>query len=451
MKLAIIGTGYVGLVTGACFADLGNTVICADNDKGKIDLLNKGGMPIYEPGLEELVKKNSRDGRLTFTVDIETAVRSSDVIFICVGTPSRDDGSADLTSIEKVSRTIAKGLNSYKLIVEKSTVPVETGEWVKRTIDTFKETGQAFDIASNPEFLREGSAIDDFMKPDRVVIGVETEEAEKMLKALYAPLNAKIVVTNIKGAEIIKHAANSFLATKISFINAVSNICDSVGTDIDAVAEGIGLDPRISRHFLKAGIGFGGACFPKDLKAFIHISESLGHTFDLLKEVDKINEAQKELAIRKIRKMLWNLQDKVIGVWGLAFKPDTDDIRSAPSIDIIKRLLSEGANVKAFDPAAMEKSKKELAGRIVYCEDVYETAREADCVVLMTEWNEFKEIDWARVKESMKQPVVFDGRNIYDPAKLRSMGFRYAGVGRGDVEFCPSESKMRRAVEQSKV
>ncbi len=447
MKLAIIGTGYVGLVTGACFADLGNTIICADNDKGKIDLLNKGGMPIYEPGLEELVKKNSRDGRLTFTVDIETAVKSSDVIFICVGTPSRDDGSADLTSIEKVSRTIAKGLNSYKLIVEKSTVPVETGEWVKRTIDTFKETGHAFDIASNPEFLREGSAIDDFMKPDRVVIGVETEEAEKMLKALYAPLNAKIVVTNIKGAEIIKHAANSFLATKISFINAVSNICDSVGTDIDAVAQGIGLDPRISRHFLKAGIGFGGACFPKDLKAFIHISESLGHTFDLLKEVDKINEAQKELAIRKIRKMLWNLQDKVIGVWGLAFKPDTDDIRSAPSIDIIKRLLAEGASIKAFDPAAMEKSKKELADRIVYCEDIYEAAREADCVVLMTEWNEFKEIDWERIRESMRQPVVFDGRNIYDPAKLRSMGFRYAGVGRGDVEGAKRNLQSNRTVE----
>ncbi|MGB3114179.1 MAG: UDP-glucose/GDP-mannose dehydrogenase family protein [Candidatus Omnitrophota bacterium] len=339
MKLTIIGTGYVGLVTGTCFAELGNDVICADNDEKKIELLSGGGMPIYEPGLEELVRKNCKQNRLRFSTDIEEAVNASEVIFICVGTPPRDDGSADLTGIERVSRAIAGCINSYKLVVEKSTVPVETGGWVERTINMFKKEGMEFDIASNPEFLREGSAVEDFMNPDRVVIGVESKKAEEILRELYKPLDTRILVTNIKGAEIIKHASNSFLATKISFINALSNICDKVGADIDEVAEGIGLDPRINTHFLKAGIGFGGSCFPKDLKAFIHISEKLGYRFDLLKEVESINDAQKEVAVKKISDMLWNLPDKVIGVWGLSFKPNTDDIRSAPSIDIIKRLL----------------------------------------------------------------------------------------------------------------
>ena len=430
MRLAIVGTGYVGLVTGTCFAELGNEVVCADNDGEKIELLNEGSVPIYEPGLEELVKKNSRNGRLSFTADIKTAIRSSDLIFICVGTPPRDDGSADLTGIEKVSRVIAENMDSYKLIVEKSTVPVETNQWVKNTIDMFGGSSNEFDIASNPEFLREGSAIEDFMNPDRVVIGVESKKAEKMLRELYEPLGAKIVVTNIKGAELIKHASNSFLAAKISFINAISNICDKVGADINAVAEGIGLDSRISKHFLRAGIGFGGSCFPKDLKAFIHISEKMGYPLNMLKEVEKINEMQKDLVISKITDMLWNLPDKVIGVWGLAFKPNTDDIRSAPAIDIIKRLISEGAKVKVFDPAAMEKTRAELGDRVVYCRDAYEAARMADCVVLMTEWNEFKEIDWQKLKSVMGQPVILDGRNIYDPEKLKDMGFRYAGIGR---------------------
>ncbi|MFC1480166.1 UDP-glucose dehydrogenase family protein [Candidatus Omnitrophota bacterium] len=430
MKLAIIGTGYVGLVTGTCFADLGIDVVCADNDKKKIELLNKGTIPIYEPGLEELVKKNCQNGRLSFTADVEAAVKDSSIIFICVGTPSRDDGSADLTSIEKVSRDIAEHIDSYKLIVEKSTVPVETGEWVKNTIETFKKTGCEFDIASNPEFLREGSAIEDFMNPDRIVIGVESKKAEEMLRELYKPLNAKVIVTNIKGAEIIKHAANSFLATKISFINAMSNICEKTGADINAVAEGIGLDSRINEHFLKAGVGFGGSCFPKDLKAFIHISEQLGYPFGLLKEVERINEMQKDLVIRKLSEMLWNLPGKTVAVWGLAFKPDTDDIRSAPSIGIIERLIAGGAKVKAFDPAAMENTKTELGEKIVYCRDAYETVKDADCVMLMTEWNEFKEVDWQRVKPLMKQPVVMDGRNIYDPDKLKKMGFRYTGIGR---------------------
>jgi UDPglucose 6-dehydrogenase len=430
MKLTIIGTGYVGLVTGTCFADLGNEVICSDNDEKKIEVLNNGGVPIYEPGLEELVKKNREKGRLSFTTDIEAAVKSSDVIFICVGTPPRDDGSADLTGIEKVSRVVAENMDSYKLIVEKSTVPVETGEWVKNTVETFKKNGSEFDVASNPEFLREGSAIEDFMEPDRVVIGVESKKAEELLKELYEPLDTKIVVTNIKGAEIIKHASNSFLATKISFINAVSNICDRVGADVHAVAEGIGMDSRINKHFLKAGIGFGGSCFPKDLKAFIHISESMGYSFDMLKEVEKINEQQKEVAVGKVAEMLWNLPEKVIGVWGLSFKPNTDDIRCAPSIDIIKKLIDAGARIKAFDPVAMENAKKELGDKIEYCRDAYEAAEGADCIILMTEWNEFKEIDLKRVKDIMNQPAMLDGRNVYDPQKLKNMGFKYAGIGR---------------------
>jgi len=430
MKLSIIGVGYVGLVTGVCFANLGIEVLCADNDEKKIDLLNNGGIPIYEPGLEELVKKCIANGRLAFTSDIKKAVKTSEVIFICVGTPPRDDGSADLSEIEKVSKVIAENMDSYKLVVEKSTVPVETGEWVKKTINTFKSKNCEFDAASNPEFLREGSAIEDFMKPDRIVIGVESKKAEKILKELYGPLDTKIVVTNIKGAEIIKHASNSFLATKISFINALSNICDKTGADINAVAEGVGLDKRINKHFLKAGVGFGGSCFPKDLKAFIHISETLGHPFDMLKEVEKINEMQKDIVVRKAIDMLWNIKDKTIAIWGLAFKPNTDDIRSSPAIDIIESLLKEGAKIKAFDPAAMEKAKNRLGEKIIYCKDVYETAEDADCIILMTEWNEFKEVNWNKIKNIMAQCAVLDGRNIYDSEKLKELGFKYMGMGR---------------------
>jgi len=430
LKLAIIGTGYVGLVTGTCLAEIGNNVICADNDSRKIEVLNDGGIPIYEPGLKELIAKNREEGRLSFSTDIGEAVRASDIVFICVGTPSSADGSADLTAIEKVSQAIAESINSYKLVVEKSTVPVETGEWVKRTIHTFKKEDTDFDVASNPEFLREGSALGDFMNPDRVVIGVESERAEKMLKELYKPLNTRIVVTNIAGAEIIKHASNSFLATKISFINALGNICEKAGADVESVAEGIGLDSRVNTHFLKAGIGFGGSCFPKDVKAFIHISEKLGCPFDLLKEVERINEIQKDIAVKKITEMLWNIPGKVIGVWGLAFKPDTDDIRSAPAIDIIKKLMREGARVKVFDPQAMEKARTELGDSVTYCSDMYEAAKDSDCVILMTEWDAFREVDWDRIKGVMKQPVVMDGRNLYDPERLKKLGFKYAGMGR---------------------
>ena len=415
MKLTIIGTGYVGLVTGTCFADLGNEVTCVDNDDKKIEALKAGHIPIYEPGLEELVKRNQADGRLTFSSDIGGSIKRSEVVFICVGTPPREDGSADLTAIENVSQEIARNMDSYKLIVEKSTVPVETGEWVKRTVDMFNKEGCDYDVASNPEFLREGSAIEDFMGPDRVVIGVESEKAEKILKELYGPLNTRIVVTNIEGAEIIKHASNSFLATKISFINAVSNICDKVGADVNAVAEGIGLDSRINRYFLNAGVGFGGSCFPKDLKAFIHISGKFGYPFDMLKEVERINERQKKIFIEKAKALLWNLKDKTIAIWGLAFKSDTDDIREAPAISIIKSLVGEGSRIKAFDPEAMDNTRKEIGDMITYSKDPYDAADGADCVMLMTEWNEFKEVDWKRVKEIVRQPAVLDGRNIYDP------------------------------------
>jgi len=430
MKIAIIGTGYVGLVTGTCFSDLGNDVICADNDEKKIEILKNGAIPIYEPGLEELVKKNREKGRLSFTSDVPAAVKDAEIIFICVGTPPKDDGSADLSAIEKVSRVIAENMHSYKLIVEKSTVPVETGEWVKSTIELFKKKNIEYDIASNPEFLREGSAIEDFIKPDRIVIGVDSKKAEMLLKDLYAPLNSKIVVTDIKGAEIIKHASNSFLATKISFINALSNICELTGADIGEVAEGIGMDHRINSHFLRAGAGFGGSCFPKDVKAFIHISENLGYSFGLLKEVEKINEAQKDLVVKKIKKMVSGLEGKTIGIWGLAFKPGTDDIRNAPSLDVIARLINEKAKIKAYDPVAAEKTRLKIGDKITYCKNVYEAAESVDCILLMTEWNEFKELDWDRIKKVVKQPCIVDGRNIYDPEKLRKLGFTYSAIGR---------------------
>lgn len=430
MKVVVVGTGYVGLVTGACFADLGNEIICVDNDENKVKILKEGGIPIYEPGLEEIVKRNSANKRLTFSSDLKSSVKEAEIVFICVGTPPKNDGSADLSGIEAVSREVAEAMDGYKLLVEKSTVPVETGEWVKKTVNTFKKKDAEFDVASNPEFLREGTAIEDFMNPDRVVIGVESERAEKLLKDLYEPLDTKIVVTNIKGAEIIKHASNSFLATKISFANALSNICDKVGADVKSVTEGIGMDSRINKYFLNAGIGFGGSCFPKDLKAFIHIADKLGYDFSMLKEVEKINDRQKDFAVKKITDMLWNLEGKTIAVWGLAFKPDTDDIREAPAIDIIKKLISLGAKVRAFDPVAMDNTKREVSEKVTYCGDIYQAAEGADIVVLMTEWNEFKEVDWEKIKSSMVHPVVLDGRNIYDPAKLKALGFKYSGIGR---------------------
>ncbi len=430
MKICIIGAGYVGLVSGACFADLGNDVICIDNDPKKIKSLKLGSIPIYEPGLAELVKRNKKEGRLSFSTNIKEGVRKCEVVFIAVGTPSRDNGEADLSFVENVAKEIAVSMPSYRLIVEKSTVPVNTGEWVEHTIKVFNKRNIKFDVASNPEFLREGSAIKDFMNPDRVVLGVKSKRAKDILAELYKPLKAPIVVTDIKSAEIIKHASNSFLATKISFINAISDICDKVGADIVEVARGIGLDRRIGKEFLNAGIGFGGSCFPKDLSAFIRIAEKIGYDFGMLKEVQRVNEYQKALLVKKIESLLWNLPKKTIGVLGLSFKPDTDDIRQAPVLDIIEQLHREGAHIKTYDPQAMEKARMVLPKEVKFCKDAYEVAKNSDCLLLATEWNEFKELDFKRVKSLMKQPILVDGRNIYDPAEMKRIGFTYVGIGR---------------------
>lgn len=430
MKICIIGAGYVGLVSGACFADLGNTVICVDNNAEKIKRLKAGAIPIYEPGLEELVKRNRKEGRLSFSTSVKESVKACEVIFIAVGTPSRDGGDADLTFVEHVSREISQAMPSYRLIVEKSTVPVNTGEWVEHTIKVFNKRGIKFDVASNPEFLREGSAIKDFMNPDRIVIGVKSKKAKDILTELYKPLKAPIVVTDIKSAEIIKHASNSFLATKISFINAISDICDKVGADIVEVARGIGLDRRIGKEFLNAGIGFGGSCFPKDLSAFIRIADKIGYDFGMLKEVQKVNDYQKALLIKKIEALVWNLPKKTIGVLGLSFKPDTDDIRQSPALDIITMLQKQGAKIKVYDPQAMGRAKLELSKDTEFCKDAYSVAKDSDCLLLATEWNEFKELDFKKIKKIMRQPILIDGRNIYDPSEMKKLGFTYIGIGR---------------------
>lgn len=429
MKIAIVGAGYVGLVSGACFAELGHQVICVDNDKDKIKALKKLKIPIYEPGLEELVKRNYRHGRLSFTADIARAVKDSLVIFIAVGTPPKENGEANLTGIEGVARSIARSMDSYRLIVEKSTVPVETGKWVKHTIEINKKKKVSFDVASNPEFLREGQAIKDFMQPDRIVVGVESRKAEELIKELYGALGVPLLITDIKSAELIKHASNSFLAMKISFINAVASVCELAGADIERVAEGMGMDKRIGRSFLNAGIGFGGFCLPKDLDAFISISEKLGYNFNLLKEVKKINESKKQDFIKKIEDSLWNIKEKTIAVLGLAFKPDTDDMRFAPSIDIIEKLQSDGARIRAFDPQATQKAKALFRG-VKFCRDAYEAAKGSDCMIIITEWSEFKELDLKKLKRLLKQPLIIDGRNIYDPHRLQELGFKYVSIGR---------------------
>jgi UDPglucose 6-dehydrogenase len=433
MNISIIGSGYVGLVSGACFSELGNKVICADNDAKKIEGLKKGIIPIYEPGLKELIAINTKNKRLKFTSSIKEAVKASQIIFIAVGTPSLRNGEADLTGIENVARNIALNMPAYRLIVEKSTVPVETGMWVKHTIETYIRSKNKFDVASNPEFLREGQAINDFMHPDRIVIGVESERARDLLVSLYKPLNTTIVVTDIKSAELIKHASNSFLATKISFINAVSRLCDKVGADIKEVSRGIGLDKRIGTPFLNAGIGYGGSCFPKDLDAFITISEKLGYNFKLLQAVKEVNQQQKEFFLNKIKNSLWMTKDKTIGILGLSFKPDTDDIRNAPSLDIINALHSEGALLKVYDPQAMKKAKEAFAGSIRFCKDPYETAKGCDCLVVLTEWDEFKGLDFSKIKKLMKRPLVVDGRNIYEPSEMKKAGFTYVSIGRRGV------------------
>lgn len=429
MKIAIIGSGYVGLVTGACFAHLRHHVVCVDNDLKKIAMLKKNKLPIYEPGLEEMISENVAAKRLSFTSSIPQAVRQSEILFICVNTPPKENGEADLSFVEAVSKEIAAHLKAYRLIVEKSTVPVQTGEWIENTIRKSRSRSSLFDVASNPEFLREGSALRDFLKPDRVVIGVSSAKAEKILRRLYEPLKAPILVTDIKSAEIIKHAANSFLATKISFINMVARICDGVGADVEKVAQGMGLDPRIGPSFLKAGIGFGGFCFPKDLFAFLRRAEKLGIGFELLKDVLAINESQKQYFVQKIENNLWNLNHKTLGILGLAFKPDTDDMRFAPSIDIIQALQREGAHIQAYDPQAAKKAKG-IFNKVKFVSGPYEAMRHADALILLTEWAEFANLDWKKVKKLLHQPIIFDGRNQLNPAEMKRLGFQYYSVGR---------------------
>jgi len=429
MRIAVIGTGYVGLTTGACLAKIGHRVICVDNDEEKIAVLNRGGMPIYEPGLREIIDESVRAGRLYFTTDITLAVRESEVCFIAVGTPPLENGEPDLTYVEDVARGIGTSMDGYRLVVEKSTVPVQTGKWIRRTIERYNRKGVPFDVASNPEFLREGSAVQDFLQPDRIVIGVESERARDLLLEIYKPINAPVIVTNLVSAELIKHAANAFLAMKISFINAVAFVCEASGADVREVANGIGMDKRIGRAFLDAGIGYGGFCFPKDLVAFIRIAEQLGYDFKLLREVERINTDARERFVKKIRQALWNLRDKEIGILGLAFKPNTDDMRFAPSIDIIRALLSEGARVRAYDPQAMGRAKSILPG-VRFCASAEEVADGADLLAILTEWDEFRHIDLRRVKELMRLPIICDGRNMFERSELEGLGFTYFGVGR---------------------
>ncbi|TBR18731.1 UDP-glucose/GDP-mannose dehydrogenase family protein [bacterium] len=428
-RIAVIGSGYVGLVTAACLAELGNQIICVDNDKKKVESLKKGIIPIYEPGLEELIIKNRKAKRLVFVSSIKEAAQKSQIIFICVGTPSRTDGSADLSAVEKVAYSIARSMKEYKIIVEKSTVPAETGEKIKKTIKMSNPHKVSFDVVSNPEFLREGQAINDAMHPDRIVLGLESKTAEETMRKLYAPLKAPMIVCNIETAEIIKHASNSFLATKISFVNAVATICERVGADIEKVAEAMGLDKRIGRAFLNAGVGYGGSCFPKDVDAFIHLSHVKGYDFELLKAVRKINDDQKKLLFKKIEEALWIIKDKTIGVLGLSFKPDTDDIRNSVAIDMVKILQHAGAKIRVYDPKAMPKAKEELIG-VKFCKDAYETARNSNCLLIMTEWDEFKKIDPVKIKRLLSQPIIIDGRNIFDSAKMSGLGFIYKSIGR---------------------
>lgn len=430
MKIAVIGAGYVGLVTAACFANLGHEVVNIDNDRRKLALLKKGKPHFYEPGLEELIRSNVREGRLSFASEIARSVAAADIVFIAVGTPPRADGGADLSAIEGVARQVASTLGDrYKLVIEKSTVPVSTGNKIRETIRRYAPKHAHFDVASNPEFLREGTAISDFMNPDRIIVGADSAKAKEVLTRLYKSIQAPLVVTDINSAEIIKHASNSFLAMKISFINAVSRVCELAGADVQMVAHGMGLDSRIGKKFLNAGIGFGGFCFPKDLAAFVHISETLGYDFRLLKAVQEINEAQVKHFLKKVEDALWNVKGKRIAVWGLAFKPDTDDMRYAPSLEIVQFLKDRGAVVVAYDPQAMVKAKDALPP-IRYAKSAYEACRGADCLLVVTEWSEFRDADLKRVKKLMRQPLVIDGRNLYEPAQMKSLGFAYQSIGR---------------------
>ena len=464
LPIAILGVGHVGLPTALGLAELGWEVTAADDDVAKVHLLESAQLPFYEPGLLELLHKHLASGKFKPSADVEGAIRSATVVFVCVGTPQRENGEADLTQVETIARAVARNLDDYKLIVEKSTVPAITAQWIKRTIERYARPDAsrpggaaslpAFDVASNPEFLQEGKAVQDFFHPDRVVIGVESERARMILDGIYRPLQCPILVTNLNAAELIKHAANAFLAAKISFINMLGDLCDAVGADVTQVATGLGLDPRIGPHFLNAGIGFGGYCLPKDLRAFIHLAEQHGVDAALLKEIEHINKRRVEIFLHKVKQALWVLRNKTIAVLGLAFKPGTDDIREAPALKIIKALLAEGANLQLFDPQAMANARSAFppeAGRLSYCDSAYEAVRGAHALLLVTEWDEFRELDLRRVRELMEVPVLVDGRNLYEPERVHAAGFEYVGMGRTpEKSRRPDLAPLRQPVREAR-
>ncbi len=431
VHIGVVGTGYVGLVVGACLAENGNFVACVDNDEQKIRRLGKGEIPIYEPGLNEMVPRNVAEERLRFTTDLAEAVRQSEVIFIAVGTPQDEDGSADLTHVLEVARGIARAMNGFKILVNKSTVPVGTSAKVREVVSGL--TSHPFAVVSNPEFLKEGTAVDDFLKPDRVVIGTDDPAVEAVMRKLYEPFvrtGKPILVMDPASAELTKYAANAMLATRISFMNEIANYCDRVGADIHQVRRGIGTDSRIGPSFLFPGVGYGGSCFPKDVKALIRMGHEAKQTLHVVEAVERTNEAQKSILVRRVEKHLGGLAGKTVAVWGLAFKPRTDDMREAPAIAIIEGLLAGGAAVKAYDPKAEDQARRVFGNRVCFCARAYEAATDADALVVVTEWNEFREPDFAKIRSLMRHPAVFDGRNIYTPEVLRDLGFHYEGIGR---------------------
>lgn len=432
MKIAVIGTGYVGLVAGTCLADMGNEVICIDNDTKKLEQLSAGIIPIFEPGLEELVKSNVKEKRLEFSSDIVSAVQNSQVCFIAVGTPQGENGSADLSGVFTVAKSIAQAMNEYKVIVNKSTVPVGTAEKVTELIK--QNTLYPFDVVSNPEFLKQGNAVDDFLNPDRVIIGSNSDKATRIMQEIYAPFLRtanRIILMDVKSAEMTKYASNSFLATKISFMNEIANLCEKVGADAEMVRIGMATDNRIGTQFLFPGIGFGGSCFPKDVEALANTGIENGCNMNIVNAVNAVNKKQRELFIQKVTQFYKNnLADKTIAVWGLAFKPNTNDMREAPSITIINDLLNRGAKIQAYDPKATETAKIHFGNKIIYAQNAYETLKNADCLLLLTEWNEFRHPDFDRIKELMKEPVIFDGRNQYEKRRLKEKGFQYYCMGK---------------------
>lgn len=432
MHIAVIGTGYVGLVTGACFAEFGVEVTCVDVDENKINRLNQGIIPIYEPGLDQIVEKNSKAGRLHFTTDIKAAVEQALVVFLAVGTPPKEDGSPDMSFYQSAAKSIAEAMNGYKVLVTKSTVPVGTGEWLRNFVSENQTNKTNFGVASNPEFLREGAAIEDFMRPDRVVIGSNEEDAIAIMKDLYRPLyliETPIVITSLEAAELIKYAANAFLATKITFINEIANLCDAIKCDVHDVARGIGMDNRIGKKFLHPGPGYGGSCFPKDTRALTTVADSFGVETLIVDAVIEANERQRRAMIPKIEKLVGDLYGKQIGILGLSFKPETDDMRESPATDVIKELQKRGAKIKAFDPVAMEEAKHYLPD-IEYATDEYSAIEGADALVFLTEWNQFRALDMEKVKKLLNSPKIADLRNIYEPKDMRELGFEYIGVGR---------------------